>query len=126
MSLTSAVPRPPVVLGDYALRQRQHLRPPYPERTPAAGNPAAPSNPTPRLREAIQFKPSRFTSATLATRSSSRTGFGPPLWVTNLQLQKKLYVANMLLRGEHKTRLVHGHFEAWNYGPVHPALLSQS
>jgi uncharacterized phage-associated protein len=40
--------------------------------------------------------------------------------VTNLSLQKILYIAQMLFMGEHNTRLIDTDFEAWDYGPVSP------
>jgi uncharacterized phage-associated protein len=41
--------------------------------------------------------------------------------VTNLRLQKTLYLAQMLFMGEHAgSRLVDADFEAWDYGPVIP------
>lgn len=48
--------------------------------------------------------------------------------VSNLQLQKVLYIAQMLHMGNYTTapespvRLVEASFEAWDYGPVVPAL----
>src|SRR3569623_1823287 len=43
--------------------------------------------------------------------------------VTNLQLQKIMYLAQMLYMGEHAgERLVDTYFEAWDYGPVSPPL----
>jgi uncharacterized phage-associated protein len=45
-------------------------------------------------------------------------------WRTsNLQLQKILYMAQMYYMGQHEgRRLVDTGFEAWDYGPVSPAL----
>lgn len=41
--------------------------------------------------------------------------------LTNLRVQKILYVAHMFYMGQNDgTPLVTGHFEAWDYGPVHP------
>ena len=41
--------------------------------------------------------------------------------VTNLGLQKSLYIAQMLFMGENNgARLVDADFEAWDYGPVDP------
>lgn len=41
--------------------------------------------------------------------------------VTNLKLQKILYLAHMIYMGEHNGEpLVNGNFEAWDYGPVQP------
>lgn len=42
--------------------------------------------------------------------------------VTQLALQKILYLAHMVHLGRGHGPLVHGSFEAWDYGPVHPAL----
>jgi uncharacterized phage-associated protein len=42
---------------------------------------------------------------------------------SNLELQKILYLAHMFFLGRTDgTPLVNGHFEAWEYGPVHPEL----
>lgn len=41
--------------------------------------------------------------------------------VTNLALQKLLYFAHGLYLRETGRPLVSGYFEAWKYGPVHPA-----
>lgn len=41
--------------------------------------------------------------------------------LTNLALQKLLYFAHALYLVEKKKPLVSGYFEAWEYGPVHPA-----
>lgn len=40
--------------------------------------------------------------------------------VTNLKLQKLLYLAHMMYLGRYKKGLIDGHFEAWNLGPVEP------
>ncbi len=40
--------------------------------------------------------------------------------VTNLKLQKLLYLAHMMYLGTYHKRLIDGHFEAWNLGPVEP------
>ncbi len=42
--------------------------------------------------------------------------------ISNLELQKLLYIAHMLHLGEHGEPLIHEYFEAWNYGPVQPSL----
>ena len=41
--------------------------------------------------------------------------------VTNLALQKLLYFAHGIFLINFKRPLVSGYFEAWQYGPVHPA-----
>lgn len=45
--------------------------------------------------------------------------------ITNLGLQKLIYFAHglFLIRSEGRP-LISGHFEAWTYGPVHPAVYS--
>jgi uncharacterized phage-associated protein len=40
--------------------------------------------------------------------------------VSNLQLQKILYLTQMIYIGRHGERLVDAAFEAWDYGPVEP------
>ena len=40
--------------------------------------------------------------------------------LTNLRLQKLLYLAHMFHLGMTDKGLVDGHFEAWELGPVHP------
>ncbi len=44
--------------------------------------------------------------------------------LSNLQLQKVLYIAHMLYAGRHngKKLIEDGHFEAWDYGPVLPVI----
>lgn len=43
--------------------------------------------------------------------------------LSNLELQKLLYIAHMFHLGRTGGEpLVTGHFEAWDYGPVHPAV----
>lgn len=42
--------------------------------------------------------------------------------ITQLALQKILYLAHMVHLGRASEPLVHGDFEAWDYGPVHPIL----
>ena len=42
--------------------------------------------------------------------------------VSNLELQKIIYLAHMICLGAYGRPLVKGDFEAWDYGPVHPQL----
>lgn len=42
--------------------------------------------------------------------------------LSNLELQKILYLAHMFHLGRTGNPLVYGNFEAWDYGPVHPEL----
>lgn len=41
---------------------------------------------------------------------------------SNLELQKLIYIAQVLHVGENSQPLVYGDFQAWKYGPVHPDL----
>lgn len=46
--------------------------------------------------------------------------------LTNLELQKILYIAQMFHLGRHNSeRLVDAQFEAWDFGPVEPRLYSR-
>ena len=48
---------------------------------------------------------------------------GESEWTTTqLAVQKILYMAHMVHLGREHGPLVHGQFEAWDYGPVHPVL----
>ncbi len=42
--------------------------------------------------------------------------------LTNLPLQKLMYLSHMVHLGEHHRPLIDGHFEAWDLGPVEPSL----
>lgn len=42
--------------------------------------------------------------------------------LSNLEMQKLLYIAHMFHLGIHGSPLVYGNFEAWDLGPVHPVL----
>lgn len=54
-----------------------------------------------------------------AKRLAERSGWS----LSNLELQKILYLAHMFYLGRHNGQpLVSGYFEAWDYGPVHPSL----
>ena len=55
--------------------------------------------------------------ANLILDEADRTGVG----LKNLALQKLLYFAHAIYLIEEKRPLVTGYFEAWKYGPVHPA-----
>ena len=45
--------------------------------------------------------------------------------LTNLKLQKMLYLAQMIYMGQSQERLINGSFEAWDYGPVLPAVYTE-
>jgi uncharacterized phage-associated protein len=47
---------------------------------------------------------------------------GKGVGITNLSLQKLLFFAHSISLVERKRKLVSGYFEAWQYGPVHPAV----
>lgn len=42
--------------------------------------------------------------------------------ITNLQLQKLLYISHLILMGAYNNKLVEESFEAWNLGPVLPCV----
>jgi len=42
--------------------------------------------------------------------------------LSNLELQKILYIAHMYHMGKFRNPLLDGNFEAWDYGPVHPTI----
>lgn len=53
-----------------------------------------------------------------AKRLCERSGWS----LTNLELQKLLYIAHMFHLGRTSEPLIREHFEAWDYGPVVPSL----
>lgn len=53
-----------------------------------------------------------------AKRLARRSGWS----LSNLELQKILYLAHMFYLGRTGEPLVGGSFQAWDYGPVHPTL----
>ena len=55
---------------------------------------------------------------TAAKHMAKRSGWS----LSNLQLQKLIYLAHMFYLGRTEEPLVHGSFEAWDYGPVHTQL----
>lgn len=60
---------------------------------------------------------------TVSALSAARTICELRDWsVSNLELQKILFLAHMLHLGRSATPLVHEQFEAWDYGPVIPEL----
>lgn len=46
--------------------------------------------------------------------------------LTNLKLQKMLYLAQMMYLGTHGERLMSGDFEAWDLGPVVPSVYREA
>lgn len=61
---------------------------------------------------------------TIAVMSAAKRLAESSDWsLTNLELQKITYLAHMFYMGRRNGEpLVHGNFEAWDYGPVHPDL----
>ena len=45
--------------------------------------------------------------------------------LTNLEMQKLIYLAHMLHLGQEKSPLIEERFQAWHYGPVQPDLYQQ-
>jgi uncharacterized phage-associated protein len=55
--------------------------------------------------------------------AAKRLGIKSGWTLSNLELQKIIYLAHMFYMGENAgSPLVFGQFEAWDYGPVHPDL----
>ncbi|WP_457492163.1 Panacea domain-containing protein [Tardiphaga sp. P5_C7] len=62
----------------------------------------------------------------IASQSAARHICARGNWgVTNLALQKILYMAHMVHLGRTGQRLVEAEFQAWDYGPVEPNLYRQ-
>jgi len=56
-----------------------------------------------------------------ALSAAKRLGEASDWSLTNLRIQKLLYIAHMFYMGQNNGEpLVTGHFEAWEFGPVHP------
>ena len=53
-----------------------------------------------------------------AKKMGERSGWS----LSNLEMQKLLYLSHMIHLGTNDKPLVSGHFEAWDLGPVHPVL----
>ena len=63
--------------------------------------------------------------AVSALSAGKRLGKHSGWTLSNLAMQKLLYIAHMYHLGMYDaTPLVTGHFEAWDYGPVHPTFIS--
>ena len=61
--------------------------------------------------------------AVSALSAGKRLGERSGWTLSNLAMQKLLYIAHMFHLGKYDAKpLVSGQFEAWDYGPVHPAL----
>ena len=57
-----------------------------------------------------------------AFSAAKRTCIRADWSLSNLQIQKLLYIAHTYHLGAYNEPLVLGRFEAWDYGPVHPQL----
>ena len=63
-----------------------------------------------------------MTDPVSAFSAAKRLGDKSAWALTHLQFHKMLYLCHMYFLGDKETPLIQGHFEAWNYGPVHPEL----
>lgn len=63
-----------------------------------------------------------MTNTVSVFSAAKRLGEHSGWTLTNLEMQKMLYMAHMYFLGKTEEPLVNGHFEAWALGPVHPAL----
>ena len=54
--------------------------------------------------------------------AAKRVGETSQWTVTHLTMQKIIYLAHMFWLGIQDEPLVHGNFQAWDFGPVHPVL----
>lgn len=63
-----------------------------------------------------------MTNTVSVFSAAKRLGEHSGWTLTNLEMQKMLYMAHMYFLGEIQVPLVNGHFEAWALGPVHPVL----
>ena len=65
----------------------------------------------------------RITMAISALTAAKYVGNRSGWKLSNLSMQKLLYIAHMYFLGEHdRNPLLEGYFEAWDYGPVHPKI----
>jgi uncharacterized phage-associated protein len=63
----------------------------------------------------------------LLTSVAAKTAGEARGWtLSNLELQKLLYIAHMIHLGREQAPLVNETFEAWDYGPVLPSLYRQA
>ena len=54
--------------------------------------------------------------------AAKRLGERASWTLTNLRMQKMVYIAHMYYMGKFQEPLVAGEFQAWDLGPVHPVL----
>jgi|SRR5579871_3897138 len=97
-----------------------------PPRANACGDTAISLRPAARVVEGIMSEPpyDPRAVANLLLDLAAKDPAGP-IPITNLVLQKLLYFAHahfLIRSGTRETPLVQGYFEAWKYGPVHPAV----
>lgn len=75
------------------------------------------------LHHIVLFGGGGFAMTISILSAAKRLGERSNWALSNLALQKLSYLSHMFFMGRHAgTPLVHGHFEAWDYGPVHPDL----
>ena len=55
-------------------------------------------------------------------RAAKHLGMCSDWTLSNLEMQKIIYLSHMIHLGQTEDPLVYGDFEAWDYGPVHPDL----
>ena len=58
--------------------------------------------------------------------AAKRMGIKSSWSLSNLRMQKLLYIAHMFHLGRYGSPLVDGGFEAWDLGPVHPVLYHEA
>jgi uncharacterized phage-associated protein len=63
----------------------------------------------------------RMTDARIVANYMLDAAASRDIELTNLALQKLLFFAHAISLVERRSKLVSGYFEAWQYGPVHPA-----
>jgi uncharacterized phage-associated protein len=69
-----------------------------------------------------EFKQDNAYDPRIVANAIVRRARDERLPVTHIALQKLLYFAHGLFLLRHRRPLVSGYFEAWTYGPVHPAV----
>ena len=74
------------------------------------------------IRNMIFLSGSAMTKPVSIFSAAKRIGETSGWTLSQLQMQKILYIAHMYYMGMKDEPLVIGHFEAWDYGPVHPLL----
>ena len=77
----------------------------------------------PNDEEKTMTNPAQWKDSASNVFVVAKTFGGISKWsVSNLKMQKILYLSHMVCLGRHKIPLVDTPFEAWDFGPVQPAL----